>query len=219
MSSTTSYRLSGIALLIGSILSIVYYLSQTFLGGNDIHALTSPLMLVSIDIGLIGSLFLLLGLPGMYARQAGRAGILGLLGFLLVWYVTLFQGVMTPFANVTVIPGLLTHQVTLSYAITPPSTWTPFFIVSMVGQILGVLLLSIATLRARVFPRWIGWLLVATLVVGVVSLVPFFPQALSNLAAIVASVAMAGFGYALLAPQRQEAVQATPTHVEAGARA
>lgn len=219
MSSTTSYRLSGIALLLGSALSIVYYCSQAFLGGNDVHTLTSTLALISQDIGLIGSVFLLLGLPGMYVRQAGRAGILGLLGFLFVWYVTLFQGVMTPFANVTVIPGLLTHQVTLSYAITPPSTWAPFFIVSMVGQVLGVLLLAIATLRARVFPRWIGWLLVATLVVGVVSLAPFFPQALSNLTAIVGSIAMAGFGYALLAPNRQEAVQVAPANVEAEARA
>jgi hypothetical protein len=219
MSTTTSYRLSGIALLLGSALSVVYYLIQAFFNGNDIHTLTSTLMLLSNDIGLIGAVFLLLGLPGMYARQAGRAGILGLLGFLFIWYVTLFQGVMTPFANVTVMPGLLTHQVTLSYAITPPSTWTPFFIVSMVGQVLGVLLLAIATLRARVFPRWIGWLLVATLVVGVVSFVPFLPGAVSTLTPILGSVVMAGFGYELLKPTRMEETQPAPTPVEAQARA
>lgn len=219
MSSTTSYRLSAVALLIGSVFSIVYYFCQAFLGGNNPQTLTSTLSLVSNDIGLIGSMFLLLGLPGMYARQAGRAGILGLLGFLFVWYVTLFQGVMTPFTSVTIIPGLLAHQVTTSFATTPPPTWTPFFIVSMVGQVLGILLLAIATLRARVFPRWIGWLLVATLVVGVVNFVPFFPEALSSLPAIIASIAMAGFGYALLAPQRQEATQATLASAEAKVRA
>jgi hypothetical protein len=219
MSSTTSYRLSGIALLLGSALSLVYYCSQAFLGGNDVHVLTSTLALISQDIGLIGSVLLLLGLPGMYVRQAGRAGILGLLGFLLVWYVTLFQGVMTPFANVTIIPGLLTHQVTLSYALTPPSTWTPFFIASMIGQVLGVLLLAIATLRARVFPRWIGWLLVAALVVGGVSLVPFFPQALSNLTAIVASVAMAGFGFVLLSSDQRTMMEAVSTSAQVEARA
>ena len=183
---------------------------------TDLQSITRLATQVTHEFGRLD--ILLLGLPGIYVRQAGRAGILGLLGFLLVWYVTLFQGVMTPFANVTVIPGLLTHQVTLSYALTPPSTWTPFFIVSMVSQVLGVLLLAIATLRARVFPRWIGWLLVATLVVGVVNLVPFFPQALSNLSAVVASVAMAGFGYALLSPHRQEAMQAAPASIEAEAR-
>lgn len=219
MSSTTSYRLSGIALLIGSVLSIVYYISQAFLNGNDIHTLTSTLMLVSNDIGLIGSMFLLLGLPGMYARQAGRAGILGLLGFLLIWYVNLMQGILIPFSTVTFIPLLAAHIVTPSVVTTPPSTWAPFVLVSMVGQVLGLLLLAIATLRARVFPRWIGWLLIATLVVGVVNFVPFFPEALSSLPAIIASVAMAGFGYALLAPQRQEAMQAAPKHVEAEARA
>jgi hypothetical protein len=169
---------------------------------------------------LIGSMFVLLGLPGVYARQAGRAGILGLLGFLLVWYVFLFEGVMTPFANVTIIPGLITHQVTLSFALSPTSTWIPFFTTSLIGQTLGVLLLAIATLRARVFPRWIGWLLVATLVLGGAGFVPFFPPALSNLSAIVASVAMAGFGYVLLSPQRQEVTQAAPlTNMGTEARA
>jgi hypothetical protein len=219
MSSTTSYRLSGIALLIGSLLSIIYYLTQAlFLNDNNVHSLTGMMSLLSSDIGLVGAVFLLLGLPGMYARQAGRAGILGLLGFLFVWYVTLFQGVMTPFTSVTIIPGLIAHQVTPSFATTPPPTWTPFFIVSMVGQVLGILLLAIATLRARVFPRWIGWLLIATLIVGVMSQIPFFPEAISNLAAIIGSVAIAGFGYALLSPQRMERPEPAPTNVEAGAR-
>ena len=87
------------------------------------------------------------------------------------------------------------------------------------GQVLGVLLLAIATLRARVFPRWIAWLLIATLVLGVVSFVPFFPQALSNLTPIIANVAIAGFGYALLWPGRLEHTQPAPASVEAEARA
>jgi membrane protein implicated in regulation of membrane protease activity len=102
---------------------------------------------------------------------------------------------------------------------TPPSTWTPFFIVSLVGQVLGILLLGIATLRARVFPRWIGWLLIATLVLGVVSHLPFIPEALQSLSAIIASVAIAGFGYSLLWPERLERTQPAPASVEAEMRA
>ncbi|GAC1301463.1 MAG: hypothetical protein NVSMB27_41770 [Ktedonobacteraceae bacterium] len=220
MSSTTSYRLSGIALLIGSVLSIIYYLTQAlFLNDNDVHTLTSTLSLISSDIGLIGSVLLLLGLPGIYARQARRVGIVGLLGFLLVWYVTLFQGVMVPFTTVSLIPGLIAHQVTSSFATTPPATWVPFFMVSMVGQVLGILLLAIVTLRARVFSRWIGWLLVATLILGVVSFAPFLPQALSSLPAIIGSVAIAGFGYELLRPNRLESAQPAHASVEVPARA
>ncbi len=221
MSSTTSYRLSGIALLIGSLLSIIYYLSQTFLNGNDLKTLTSPLELTSSVIGFIGSLLLLLGLPGMYARQAQRAGILGLLGFLFVWYVTLYQGVIIPFTSVTIISQITAHIAppSLALATTPPPAWTPFFIVSLLGQILGILLLAIATLRARVFPRWIPWLLIVTLVLGLVSQIPFFPEALSNLTAILASVAVAGFGYALLWPDRLERTQPISESVQAEAHA
>jgi hypothetical protein len=33
MSSTTSYRLSGVALILGSVLSIIYYVSEVFING------------------------------------------------------------------------------------------------------------------------------------------------------------------------------------------
>ena len=219
MSSTTLYRLSGIALLTGAVLSAIGYFLSVFVPGNNLQSLISPLSLIFSLVTILGSMLVLLGLPGMYIRQAGRAGILGLLGFLLLSYVTLFQGIMIPFTSVTFIPLLAAHQVAPQLMTTPPPTWTPFSIVSMVGQVLGILLLAIATLRARVFPRWIGWLMIATLVLGVVSFIPFFPETLSSLPAIIGSVAIAGFGYALFWPDRLERAQPAPTNVEAGVRA
>lgn len=220
MSSTTSYRLSGIALLIGSALSIAYYLIQAFLGENNLAAIIGMPSLISNVVGYAGSVLILLGLPGMYARQAGRAGIPGLLGFLFAWYVNLYQGVIIPFTSLTIISQMTSHLVPQSMAVatTPPPAWMPFFLVSLVGQILGTLLLAIATLRAKVFPRWIGWLLIATLVLGAVSSVPFFPEALSNLTAITATLAMAGFGYALLWPERQERASSAPSSAKVAAR-
>ena len=84
---------------------------------------------------------------------------------------------------------------------------------------MGILLLAIATLRANVFPRWIGWLLIATLVLGIVSFVPFFPEALQSLPAIIASATIAGVGYFLLWTERLEGTQPVPAAVEAEARA
>jgi len=222
MSTTTSYRLSGIALIAGSVLSITYLLIQSlFLNGNDLATITGSLSMISSAIGFIGAVLVLLGLPGMYARQASRAGILGLLGFLFVWYVTLAQGILIPFSTVTIISQMAAHLVpqTVAVASTPPPAWGPFFIVSMVGEILGVLLLAIATLRAKVFPRWIGWLLIVTLVGGLVNFVPFFPQALQSLPGIIADVAIIGFGFALLRPERLERTHPAPVNVEAEARA
>jgi hypothetical protein len=219
MSTTTSYRLSGIALLIGAVLSAVGYILSAFSNGTDLQSLISPLIMTQSLLVILGSMLVLLGLPGMYTRQAKRAGILGLLGFLFVWYVTLFQGILISFTTVTFIPMLATHQVAPQLILTPPPTWTPFTIASMVSQVLGILLLAIATLRAKVFPRWIGWLLIATLVVGLVSFVPLFPEALQSLSPIIASVAIAGFGYALIKPERRESVEAVPLSVQAEVRA
>ena len=219
MSSATLYRLSGIALLAGAVLSAIGYFLSVFVPGNNLQSLISPLSLIFSFVTILGSMLVLLGLPGMYVRQARRAGILGLLGFLLLAYVTLFQGIMIPFTSVTFIPLLAAHQVAPQLMATPPPTWTPFSIVSMVGQVLGILLLAIATLRARVFPRWIGWLMIATLVLGVVSFVPFFPEALSSLPPIVGSVAIAGFGYVLFWPERLDRTQPAPPSVEAEVRA
>jgi hypothetical protein len=219
MSSTTSYRLSGVALILGSVLTIIYQVSQAFISGPFPEALASPVAVIGSLIGFIGAVFVLLGLPGVYTRQAQQAGILGLLGFLLVWYVILFHSVMIPFTSVTFVPALVAHPATRSLVTEGSFGFGAFFIPSLVGQVLGVLLLAIATLRARVFPRWIAWLLIATLVLGLASFVPFFPDALRNLASIIPSVATAGFGYALLSPGSRQSVEAVPTSAQAEARA
>ena len=219
MSTTTSYRLSGIALIPGAVLSAVGYILSAFSSGNDLQSLISPLTMSFSLCTICGSLLVLLGLPGVYTRQAKQAGILGLLGFVLVWYVTLFQGIMIPFTNITFIPMLAAHQVAPQLMQTPPSTWTPFTIASMASQVLGILLLAIATLRARVFPRWIGWLLIATLVIGIVSFVPFFPEALQNLSPVIASIAFAGFGFSLQKTERAESLEPVPVSVQAEAHA
>ena len=219
MSSTTSYRLSGIALIIGAVLSIIYYVSEVFINGPFPEALAGPVAVFGSLIGFIGSVFVLLGLPGIYARQAKSAGILGLLGFLFVWYVILFQGVLITFTSVTIVPMLVSDPATRHLlAAGPLASFTPFSIPSEVGQVLGVLLLAIATLRARVFPRWIPWLLIATLVLNAASYVPFFPNELGFVTVIISYLPLVGFGYALLSPGRRESMEAQPLSVNAEAR-
>lgn len=219
MSTTTSYRLSGIALLTGAVLSAVGYILSVFASGTDLQTLISPLSMTYSVVTILGSIFLLVGLPGMYLRQAKRAGVVGLLGFLFLSYVTLFQGIMVPFTSITFIPFLADHQIAPEIMANPPATWIPFFAVSMVGQVLGILLLAIASLRARVFPRWIGWTMVATLVLSAASMIPFFPEALSSLPAVVGMVAMAGFGLNLFTPQQDTSNQTAPVSSPVEARA
>ena len=219
MSTTTSYRLSGIALILGSVLSIIYYVSEVFINGPFPEALAGPVAVIGSLIGFIGSVFVLLGLPGIYARQAKSAGILGLLGFLFVWYVILFQGVLITFTSVTIVPMLVSDPATRHLlAAGPLASFTPFSIPSEVGQVLGVVLLAIATLRARVFPRWIPWLLIVVMVLNAASYVPFFPNELGFVTVIIGYLPIAGFGFALLSPGRRESVEAQPSSAQAEAR-
>ena len=101
----------------------------------------------------------------------------------------------------------------------PLASFDPFNYVSMVGETLGLLLLAIATLRARVFPRWTAWLLIATVILNAASFVPFFPGALGNVATIIGYLPLVGLGYALLSPGQRESVEAQPSSVQAEARA
>lgn len=216
MSTTTSYRLSGVALIIGSVLAIIYSVSEAFINGPFPQALADPVAVIGSLIGFIGSVLVLFGWPGVYTRQAKPAGILGLLGFLLVWYVILFQGVLIPFTSVTIVPTIVTDPTTRHLlAAGPLASFTPFSIPSMVGQTLGILLLAIATLRARVFPRWTAWLLLATLVLSIASFVPFLPDPLGNMSTQLGYLAIAGFGYALLSAGHRESVEAQPSSAQA----
>ena len=70
MSSTTLYRLSGIALLIGGGITALGTLVQTFLTEDFVNPLWIP---VAICL-FAGTLLLQIGFPAVYLRQMKRAG-------------------------------------------------------------------------------------------------------------------------------------------------
>jgi len=95
MSSATLYRWSGIVLLVGSLLGVIWsILNAVLYPGHQETAqqiLSFPWMLVA-SLYLAGYLLLALGLPGMYRRQATRAGGWGLVGFILILVGVLVGG-------------------------------------------------------------------------------------------------------------------------------
>ncbi|MBA2285877.1 MAG: hypothetical protein H0W02_10360 [Ktedonobacteraceae bacterium] len=88
MSSRTLYRLSGGTLIAGSLLILISSIMEAILyPGHNVtqeQYMSLPWFLITLMF-LIGSLLFVIGLPGMYLRQAGRAGVLGLIGFLLLF--------------------------------------------------------------------------------------------------------------------------------------
>ncbi len=86
MSSSTLYRASGLALILGAALGIIGNISNTILfSGEDLHQSLTPLWLVVTLASFIGGLLLVLGMPSIAARQAARAGMLGFIGVILTF--------------------------------------------------------------------------------------------------------------------------------------
>lgn len=137
----TTQRWNGLLLMGGAIL----------LGAAIVRISFNPVVNQQFTPGislfmLLSSIMLLLSLPGMYARQANAAGWLGFVGYLLLQSGTVLLVVLasTPllYPSFKEAPGENVVVFGLGIAFT-----------------LGLLFTSIATLRARVYPRGAGILL------------------------------------------------------------
>jgi len=205
MSSSTLFRLSGGILIVGSLFAIAGFLLHP--GGNNPANYLSPIWFSANLLIMVGALLVSLGLPGMYARQAERAGKLGLIGFTLTFFVGLLFNVASGAIETFMFPALATNVITRSLLTgPPPATYGRLILVALFLELIGPLLLGIATLRAKIFPSWTGWLLIATPVLVLVGFFVSLPGPLAQLDAVALYVALAGMGISLLA--RRETTKA-----------
>lgn len=207
-------RLSGVALILGGALGAF---GQMFHPADPETAAALPhYAQAGMPIHLLlyfAVMSILLGLPALHARQSDKTGILGLVGFVLLFFglplVDLIHSVV--FANMleTLVAGTSPDQA-LSLLTTAFST-QPWATLEMLGNpllALGVLLFGIATIRARVFPNWTGWLLIGALVVNFIA--NFLPQlGGASYGGIALYLSLAAFGYALWSGQEAVMQQAT----------
>lgn len=161
--------------------------------------------------------FGLLGMAGLYVRQAEKTGWLGLIGFLLFTaWMTLVSGLSL--VEAFVLPRLVTEspkfvegflgmfsgaasEVDLGIL---PALWN----ISGPLYIFGPLLFGIATFRAGVLPRWAGALLALNIVWAPLGAV--VPPAYQPWIMIPVGLAMAGLGYALFTERRANAAELAP---------
>lgn len=179
MSSRMLYRLSGLALLFGSLLVVLFVFIVMVFPYGTLNRYTSPLWQPILLLVVLGWLLIVGGLPGMYARQAQRAGGIGLVGFLLTGFAVLLFGAITAlFAFV--IPLLDTHtqllltgynDFNLNGGRIPPLV----VVLQVAGLVLsiGSFLLGLATLRTSVLPRSAGVALIVA--AGAALVLPFSP--------------------------------------------
>ncbi|HLZ58632.1 MAG TPA: hypothetical protein VKR06_16965 [Ktedonosporobacter sp.] len=193
MSTRTLYRLSGGALIVSSLLIIITSIigAMLFPGHHSTtqQDLSLPWILITL-ITFIGSLLFVIGLPGMYLRQAGRAGALGLVGFILLFLGFLLQGAAFSALQVTVLPWIAQVAPKLLEGENLPIGVFLLLIVSGLMMLTGSILLGIATIRAHVFPRWTGILLLASGILFLLTLPPL-PSPLDDLIEIASFIALA----------------------------
>jgi len=157
------------------------------------------------------SFFGLLGMPGLYARQAEKSGWLGLVGYILLslWLVVIMG---FSFVEAFILPHVATAlpafvQAWMGMFNGPagkfdlgvlPTIWT------LTGPvyILGGLLFGIATFRAGILPRWAGALLALSTVLAPIA--GLLPNASQPKIAIPMGLALAWLGYALFAERREK---------------
>ncbi len=193
MTSSNLLRWAGLVALLSGVVSVVGDLLRIFVDvENPQTATTTPYALIFL-LYLLGAALLLLGLVGLYTSQSQETGILGLVGFLAAFLGTvLLAGAL--WFELFITPALATQAPELAEA----ELGLPGFILVFLFGALGWVLFGVATLRARVYPRWAAVLLI---VGGVVA---FFPI---PLAGIVFSVAIAWLGFILftgrVAPSEQ----------------
>lgn len=199
MSSVTLSRASGLALLLGAALFIIG-LALAFVFKAD-----TPFGLAMAGVWTSGLVLLLLGLPGIVARQTSRAGWLGFVGFLLTFSGAFLIASYNAVTILTINPWLDVHAPKVEnqglYFANPALTVYNSVAISLL--LIGVVLLGIATMRARVFPQWAGLLLIASVVVALVGLVGSIVSSIvGNIAGPVAGVlvllGLGWIGYALL---------------------
>ena len=196
MRSSDLIRWSGLAAILGAALLLISdLLSFTVLSGDPAEIVTTGAYLADGGTRVLAGILLLLGLVGLYARQSQAAGTLGLVGFLVAFAGTvLVAGFL--WASTFVTPALATEVPELLDAGPPPG-----FFPALITCGVGWLLFGIATLRARIYPRWATILLIVGAVIFVVPL---------PLTGIVLSVAVGWLGFHLFTGGEAAEVRTSP---------
>jgi len=132
-----------------------------------------------------GFMSMLGGLVGLHAQQVGSYGRLGWTGFILALIGT---------------PFLVARAVILLLPVSPGLASGPYFELARLLLISGLLLLGIATIKAKALPRWCGF---AIILAGLAMLSPYFlPGASTSQWLAVLGLVWLGLSYALWAKRR-----------------
>jgi hypothetical protein len=155
------------------------------------------------NIVLISHVAFVFAFVGLYAAQAERSGILGQLGMVLGTIGT------------TLIAAIVFMELAGVYGVTAAGealeemgSLSVYNIVGPLVFLVGIILFGVAVMRAGVFTRWTGWLLIIGAVLGLLGGIAAV-QIIFALGAVVAGAGFAWLGWELLSGGGEEAQQPT----------
>lgn len=224
ITSSKLIRCAGLAALVAG---LIFAGIQPIHPADVVASVTTRAWSIITPLKTAMCLLFLLGITGLYARQAKQSGWLGLAGYLLLSLSWALQTAFV-FAEAFILPTLATTAPKFVDGMLGMSSGRASAVglgalptlYSLVGfsYILGGLVFGVASLRARILPRWAaGLLAVAAVVTPVTSMVP---HQIGRLAAIPTALAFAWLGYALLTERagRVASPQAVPSGMSAQLR-
>jgi hypothetical protein len=170
--------IGGWALLASGFVTLLLVIGYTVSGGDT---------LIFPIAGAVGSVLFLLGLPAMWALQpqTGRPGQAGL------WCLGIG-------ASIALVVRLLLLVSTVDVGDLVP-------LLSAVFNLLGSIIVGWVTIRARVFPAAVGWLLIVGGVLNLLGgLTPagLFTTLVGIVSGLAGAVAVAGYGWTLVGSTR-----------------
>ena len=214
MNTRNLIRWAGLSALVAGICFVALGLLHP---PEVLSSVTTTRWTISHAFAIAMSVFGLLGITGLYARQAEAAGWLGLAGYLL-WSLWLVLFLPFTFFETFILPLLATESATFVEGFLGIITRSPgemkfgvlarLWALSDILFLLGGLVFGIATLRAGILSRWAAG--VFTLGIGLAPASALLPHELEPLVAVPIGVGLAWLGYALWSERREHAADPVP---------
>lgn len=201
-------RWAGLSAMVAGILYIVI---QPIHPPENLSSVTTDTYAIVHILTIAMSLFGLLGITGIYARQVKEAGWLGLAGFLLFSFFLVLTAAFT-FAEAFILPVLTTDAPKFvegflgifsgSVGEINLGALETVYLLAGVVYLLGGLLFGIAIIRAGILSRWAAGVLTLGAVVTLAG--SLIPHPLNRIMAVPVGLGLAWLGYALWSERREK---------------
>jgi hypothetical protein len=169
MSARVTFRIAGIALIGGAVLSFVTSLLTSLLFSDDpISYAGNPLFVPVNLLSVLGTALILFGVPLLYVSRPEGWGVLGLVGFALLFATGLIFGVFVSLFWALFLPYLVQHAPTVVQGTNGPPLLFPFLILGTIFEVIAAVLIAVPIIRGLVANRGIGYVLIAAAVMAVV---------------------------------------------------